>query len=335
MPFSDILGHDQQKQLLSKALAGDRLASAYLFSGPEGVGKKLLARAFIRNLFCVSRDSCGRCRSCLQLEEGNHPDLIFLDGHSSTIKIEAIRGVQKQLHFRPAEADHRVCLIDGAEHLTHAAQTALLKNLEEPRLHTLFVLVSANPEALLPTIRSRCQNVRFQRLPVERLREKFSRNLDEEKEQAGLLASLADGSFKNSLGGKRDFYLGERKDILQDFVQLPPLDTHVDSYFSLAGKLAAKKALVPDILEILKLFYRDILFALQGRSEAEFINADLADLIRRQSSKESIASTLRKLDSIREIEDSINKNTNAQLSFEVLLMRLSDPPAGPAPKRTV
>ena len=177
------------------------LASGYLFSGPEGVGKKLLAGAFIKNLFCVTGDSCGCCRSCRQLEEGNHPDLIVLDGLSSAIKIDEIRRVQKQLHFRPAEAGHRVCLIDSAENMTHAAQTALLKNLEEPKLHTLFILVSANPEALLPTIRSRCQSLRFNRIPLDRLREKFSQNLAGEDGPAGLLASLADGSFKNSPRG--------------------------------------------------------------------------------------------------------------------------------------
>jgi len=195
--------------------------------------------------------------------------------------------------------------------------------------------VSANPDALLPTIRSRCQSLRFNRLPLDRLREKFSQTLEGQEDLASVLASIADGSFKNSLGDKRDFYLGERKEILREFTQLPPLASHVHEYFSLAGKLAAKKILVPDILEVLKLFYRDILFELQGRPETNFVNSDLADLIRNQGKKESIASTLKKLEAIRDIEDSINKNTNAQLSFEVLLMRLSDQSAGLAPNRTV
>ncbi|MBN2429294.1 MAG: DNA polymerase III subunit delta' [Deltaproteobacteria bacterium] len=335
MPYSQILGHDRQKQLLSKALSADRLASAYLFSGPEGVGKKLLAKAFIKNLFCVNGNSCGHCRSCRQFEEGNHPDFIFLDGTPSTIKIDDIRAVQKGLHFRPAEADHRVCLIDGAEKMTHAAQTALLKSLEEPKLHTMFILVSANAEALLPTIRSRCQNLKFNRLPVEALRGKFSQTLEEDQNHAALLAALADGSFKNSLSDKRDFYLQERPEILQDFTRLPLLESHVDAYFTLAGKLAAKKNLIPDILEVFKLFFRDTLFELQGRPESDFVNADLAGLVRHQSSKESIASTLKKLEAIRDIEDSINKNTNPQLSFEVLLMRLSDQPSSAASNRTV
>ena len=142
-------------------------------------------------------------------------------------------------------------------------------------------------------------------------------------------------ALKTVLGDKRDFYLGERKEILGEFTQLPPLASHVHEYFSLAGKLAAKKGRVQDILEVLKLFFRDILLALEGRSETDFINTDLADLVRNQSRKETIASTLKKLEAIRDIEDSLNKNTNAQLSFEVLLMRLSDQPAGPAPNQTV
>lgn len=335
MPYSDILGHDRQKQLLNKALAKNRLASAYLFSGPEGVGKMLLAQAFIKNILCAGKNACGRCRSCRQIEEGNHPDLIFLDGSAAAIKIDAIRGVQKQLHFRPAEADHRVCLIDSAERMTHAAQTALLKSLEEPSLHTLFILISANAEGLLPTIRSRCQSLRFQRLPGDALRRKFSQSLGEDKDQAALLAALADGSFKNSLGDKRGFYLQERPEILREFVDLPPLETHAEAYLDLAGKLAAKKTRAPDILEVLKLFFRDILFLLEGRPESGLINSDLGDLVRRQGSRESLRSTLRKLEAIRDIEACLNSNTNPQLSFEVLLMRLSDRPGGMMSKPTV
>jgi DNA polymerase III subunit delta' len=335
MPFTSILGHERQKQLLGKALATDRLASAYLFCGPEGIGKRLLAEAFIKTILCVSKNSCNRCRSCLQYEDGNHLDLIVLDGADSTIKIDDIRAVQKQLHFKPMEAGKRVCLIDCAEAMTFSAQTALLKSLEEPKLHTMFILISGNQEALLPTIRSRCQILRFNRLPLERLKEKLAEDLPGEASHASIMATFADGSFKKSLGDKRDFYLHERKEILQEFTSLPPLETHIQDYFSLAQKLAGKKNLTSNILEILKLFYRDTLFRLHGRPDTDFINADLADLVRAQGEKENIASTLKKLDAIRDIEDAINKNTNPQLSFEVLLMRLTAPPHGKTPTRTV
>jgi DNA polymerase-3 subunit delta' len=335
MAYAHIAGHERQKQLLDKALAAGRLASAYLFSGPEGIGKKLLARAFIKSLLCVTRNSCGSCRSCRQFEEDNHPDFIFLDGAAAAIKIDAIREVQKELRFCPAESAHRVCLIDNAEQMTHAAQTALLKSLEEPNLHTLFILVSAHAEALLSTIRSRCQKVKFNRLPIEILRRKFSQTLNEDQDRAGLLAALAGGSFKTSLGSKHEFYFRERPEILEHLVQLPGLEKHAEAYFTLAAKLAAKKNLIPDILEVLKLFFRDTLLELHGRPENEFINGDLTGLIRRQSRRETIASTLKKLESIRDIEAAIGRNTNPQLTLEVLLMRLSDRPGGGAVKRNI
>ena len=335
MPFTSILGHDKQKQLLTKALAADRLASGYLFTGPDGVGKKLLAETFIKTVLCAEKNSCNHCRSCLQYEEENHPDFIFLDGSTSAIKIDEIRATQKELHFKPMESDKRVCLIDAADKMTVSAQTALLKSLEEPKLHTMFILVSANPETLLPTIRSRCQVLRFNRLPLDRLKEKLAESLEGDTALASLMASLADGGFKNSLGDKREFFLRDRKEILEEFTSLPPLATHVQEHLSLAQKLAAKKNLTPDILDILKLFFRDILFRLQGRPDSALINSDLSELVRTQVEKENVASTLKKLEAIREIEDFINKNTNPQLSFEVLLMRLSEPPQNDASIRTV
>ncbi len=335
MPFTSILGHERQKQLLGKALATDHLASAYLFCGPEGIGKRLLAGVFIKTILCASKNSCNHCRSCLQYDEGNHLDLIALDGSDSAIKIDDIRAVQKQLQFKPMESGKRICLIDCAENMTFSAQTALLKSLEEPKLHTMFILISGNAEALLPTIRSRCQILRFNRLPLERLKEKLAEDLAGEASHTSIMATFSDGSFKKSLGDKRDFYLHERKEILHELTSLPPLETHIQDCFSLAQKLAAKKDLTQNILEILKLFYRDTLFRLHGRPDTDFINSDMADLVRTQGEKESIASTLEKLEAIRDIEEAINKNTNPQLSFEVLLMRLTAQPHGNTPTRTV
>lgn len=336
MPFSEILGHDRQKQLLCASLTADRLPSCYLFSGPEGIGKKLLARAFIKMILCTLRNACKQCRNCRQYDHGNHPDAVILDNGDSAIKIEDIRALQKQLQFKPIEAEKRVCLIDNADKMTLSAQTALLKSLEEPKLHTLFILISAHPEALLATVRSRCQSLRFNRLPPHCLREKLAAELgDEEASAAAVLAFFAAGSLKNIAADRRNFYLRERREILLAFSSLPSPANDPQQLFALARKLAAKTAATADILEILKLFFRDVLFRLEGQNERFFVNSDLTDLVKKQSEKDNIPSTLKKLEALREIEDALNRNTNPQLSFEVLLMRLTDPPKELASIRTV
>ena len=131
MTFARILGHERQKDILRRALAGGRLAHAYLFEGPEGVGKRLMALALVRAVFCPE-GGCGVCAACRKVDHHNHPDLHLLEPDGTLIKIEQIRAIQKELSYRPLEARKKVCLIDSADRMNQAAGNALLKTLEEP-----------------------------------------------------------------------------------------------------------------------------------------------------------------------------------------------------------
>ena len=114
MTFSQILGHDRQKDILRRAVASGRLAHAYLFEGPEGIGKRLMALALVRAVFCQDGKGCGSCSACRKVDHHNHPDLHLLEADGASIKIEQIRSLQKELSYRPLEAPKKVCLIDGS-----------------------------------------------------------------------------------------------------------------------------------------------------------------------------------------------------------------------------
>ena len=163
MTFSRIIGHDRQKSILQRALSGGRLAHAYLFAGPEGVGKRLMALAVARALFCMTGNGCGECAACRKLEHSNHPDLHVLEPDGASIKIEQVRAIQRDLSLRPGEGSRKICLIEAAETTTTGAANALLKTLEEPRGDTLLILLTSQPQRLLETIRSRCQPLHFAR----------------------------------------------------------------------------------------------------------------------------------------------------------------------------
>jgi DNA polymerase-3 subunit delta' len=128
--FAQIIGHDRQKDILRRALAGGRLAHAYLFAGPEGVGKRLMALAVARVLFCSVGTGCGECAACRKLDHRNHPDLHVLEPDGNSIKIEQVRAIQRDLSLRPVEGSRKVCLLEAAETMTTAAANALLKTLE-------------------------------------------------------------------------------------------------------------------------------------------------------------------------------------------------------------
>ena len=170
MPFRAVTGHRPILRLLARAVGGGTLPPALLFAGPSGVGKRLSATATAQALNCLQAarsdefdlDACGACPSCLRIARGVHPDVVFIEpGDSGSIKVEQIRDVIERTQFRPFEGRKRVVIVDEADAMMEAAQNALLKTLEEPPSSSVFILVSAIQDSLLPTVRSRCPLLRF------------------------------------------------------------------------------------------------------------------------------------------------------------------------------
>lgn len=321
MTFDSIIGHDRQKDILRQALNNQRIAHAYLFEGPEGVGKRLVALALARTLLCQTGSGCGDCAACRKVDHNNHPDVHFLDADGATIKIDQVRGLQRELALRPLEGQHKICLIDGADLFNPAAANALLKTLEEPQPNTLMILLSSRPESLLSTIRSRCQRLPFQKLPKQRLAEILSQRLDLSETEAAILAALSDGSFKKALGQNRELYLERRRDLIRDISALS--SGSIIPTFKLADQLAGDKEHLSDILEIYQAFYRDLLLLKHGRPETDLVNLDLKETLSRQVGKETTEGLLKKLKALDAGRYYLQRNVNRQLAMEIMLMRMT------------
>jgi len=321
MTYAGILGHERQKAILQRAQSSGRLANAYLFEGPEGVGKRLMALALARSLFCATKNGCGECPACRKVDHQNHPDLHIVEADGNTIKIEQIRALQKELSFRPLEGERKICVIEAAEKMNAASGNALLKTLEEPAGHALLILLTARPDAVLPTIRSRCQRLPFSRLPTATIRRALAEADAGNEAHAHILATLSDGSFHKALGRDRDLYLERRKTILKAVTAL----SH-GSYlplFELAAELAEEKERLTEILDILRAFYRDLLLCQHGWPEDDLVNRDLIEKVRRIAAQESPQTLLSKIEAINAAYFYLERNVNGQLIFEVLLMRLT------------
>src|SRR5262249_33912714 len=159
--LSAVVGHEAARRRLSGRLRGGSLPPALLIVGPRGVGKRTLAQALVADLFCGERRGCGRCAACGALLRGNHPGYVAVEARAgrSAIPIEAIQELSRQVSLRPADERGRVAIMRGADRMTPPAQDALLKTLEEPPPGNVLVLTVARADAVLPTIRSRCQRV--------------------------------------------------------------------------------------------------------------------------------------------------------------------------------
>jgi len=206
--FSSVFGHRRLLSLLSRAIARDTLPPALLLAGPSGVGKRRVALAIARAVNCLEpratsefeRDACGKCASCRRIERGVHPDVIVIEpGDTGSIKIEAIRDVVDRAGYRPFEGRRRVVIIDEADALVPPAQNALLKTLEEMPSASVFVLVSSIPDALLPTVRSRCPRLRFGPLSAGEVAQALVRDHRYSDSDARAAAADADGSVGRAL----------------------------------------------------------------------------------------------------------------------------------------
>ena len=321
MTFDQILGHEWQKEILSRSLASGRLAHAYLFSGPDGVGKRLVALALARSIVCDEQRGCGDCRACRKIDHQNHPDLHVLEPDGNSIKIEQVRSLQRDLNLKPLEAPRKICLIEEADSMTVGAANALLKTLEEPRGDTLLILLAAQPNRLLETVRSRCQRLPFTRHPNSRIQAQLEKQLDMSATESHVLAALSEGSFKKAFGKDRELFLEERRKLLKTLTGLSP--GSILPVLDFAEQIAADKTVLPDILEIFQAFYRDVMMVLQGHGDDHLVNLDLKENIQRASSRENITSVLAKLEALIEARRQLDRNVNRQLAMEVLLLQLA------------
>ena len=242
MPFRDVTGHRPILKLLASAISRDSLPQSLLFNGPEGVGKRAVAMAVAQAVNCPNQrdgDACGTCASCTRIARGVHGDIEIVEpGENGSIKIEQIRDALEHVSYRPFEGRRRVVIVDQAEAAGGNAQDALLKRLEEPTSASMFILLSSQCDMLLPTVRSRCYQLRFAPLSdadvVHVLVSKHG--LDESTARAA--AALSDGSVGQALAREA----GELADARDVAFELLSTAARWDSSDEPARRLAAAKA---------------------------------------------------------------------------------------------
>lgn len=272
MAFASILGHERLRELLARAVRHGRLPPALLFSGPSGVGKRALALAAGRALLCDRDrgDACDACPTCARAARGLHPDAILVEPDGLSIKIEQVRDAVREIAGRPFEGRARAIVFDEAHLLTEQAQNALLKSLEEPPATSHVFLVTASPQALLPTIRSRCQVLRFSPLPQARLEGYLRERSGLSADEARLRAALSGGSLGAALAFESEAWRDLRVELLEILEKLGAAGT--------LGRMSAAERLAemddPVLaLTALRSLLRDVA-ALRAGSPA-LLNADV------------------------------------------------------------
>jgi len=325
MTFRNILGQDQALGLIKDYLQGSRVAGGYLFSGPEGVGKMMAAIAFAKAMNCEKADfnACGSCPSCVKIGKAAHPDVHILGGCSfegaeedapSSIKIEEIRQLQRDIFLRPYEGRHKVFIINNAHNLTADASNALLKVLEEPPRQSVIILVSSKPSLLFATIVSRCQVIKFNGLERSRLEEILKADYGLEPVPAHFLAYYSEGRLGLALRFKNSGLYERKNRIIENFGIIKKENSRLN--------LPESRQELREILNILAAWFRDLYLLKTGVQHSELINLDR----RSELLKHMTSYTFTELDEIlHSLSDSVaflDQNVNAKLLMANLKLSL-------------
>ena len=321
MTLGGILGQGRAVDLLRRSLAAGRLAHAYVFTGPAGVGKRATALALASACLCAERpgEGCGSCPECRLVDALSHPDLFVEDlaraqaerATASQVSIEQVRRVRGHLALRPVRGPRKVAIVDDAERMTADAQNALLKTLEEPPGRTTLVLVATNAAVLLPTIRSRCQQVRFAPLEEAEI-ESLLVAAGTEPADARTAAPLAEGSLVRA----RELASGDLAERCRDLrdrldrIHLAPVADVLDLASEMTasrGARAEQSALVATVLDWCRRRVREAVAASAGG------DADAREGVRR---------AVRQLERAYATSRDLDRHANAHLSWDVLLLEL-------------
>ena len=295
MAFEALLGNDRLKQNLAESLARGHISHFYLISGPEGSGKHTLAKLLAEAILCEgSRKPCGSCVHCRKMASGNHPDFITVeDPEHKNVAVKIVREIRDDMFIRPNEAEHKIYLFP--QELGLEGQNALLKILEEPPAYGVFLLLTDNPAKLLPTVRSRCTELKMQALEGKVIRNRLRLDFPNAQEEDIQAAIYRSGAF-----------LGQARKLLEEGDQLPPQTEQFVEGFCRKDALLLTQLLVPmekwkrDVLaELLQSWLEILESALASRTGVETVSA-LARQIAQQRSAGDIRQAVWTLKKARE-----------------------------------
>lgn len=323
MSFDNVLGQETVITILKNALTQDRLSHAYIFTGAQGVGKGTTAFEFAKAANCLEEknDACDSCLSCRKANNGNHPDIKEIEADSSAIKIDQIRELQQEIMYKPYESKKKVYIIHQAEDMTLSAANSLLKTLEEPPAYAIIILLTNNLNQLLATTISRCQLVRFKRIPYNLIQKNLLKNYDLSPAKGQLIASLADGRYDYACQlVENEEQLEIREEIIQFLVGFSNIDKV--ELFEKVQELLNYKDEINKVIEIMITWYRDLLL-LNLDQEDKIINADYLEQLKKNLAKFEVAEIEKTIEILEESNELIkNYNVNLQLSLEVMFLKV-------------
>ncbi len=355
--FDEVVGQEHVTRTLKNAVRTDKVGQAYLFAGPQGVGKTSCARILAKALNCVkgpTEKPCGACPLCLEIAEGRSLDVFEIDGASNR-GIDEIRSLRENVKFAPLGGKSKIYIIDEVHMLTPEAFNALLKTLEEPPPFVKFIFATTHPDKVLPTILSRCQRFDFARLPGPKIVAKLQEIVAAEKVSLSedalfTIAKASEGSMRDAesiLDQVISFSSGEagmadvvavlgviEQKVFFDFVEAVAAGDAAAALGQVAEVVARGKDLSPFLDGLLE-YYRNLMVLRVSPREAALVElpADEIERVRRQAEKMSLSHIVTSLGHLFVAQDMARRLHSARIALDVLAVKLAQLPR-PKPAAT-
>lgn len=324
--FNSIIGHEQVKQHLQTAIEQNKISHSYIINGETGSGKKLTAAIFAETLQCEDKgiNPCGLCKSCIQAESGNHPDIIWVTHEKYSIGVDDIRNqLNNNISIKPYSGPYKIYIIPDADKMTEQAQNALLKTIEEPPEYAVILLLTNNVDSLLPTILSRCVTLNLKPVKTDLIEKYLMERCKIPDYMARISARFSQGNVGKAI----------RYSSSEDFMELKEETLHLLKYIDdmeiyevveAVRHLSEHKLEINDCIDLMQLWYRDVLMFKVTKDPNMLLFKDEYRFLSEQAKKrgyEELEDIIKAMDKAKKRLDA---NVNFDIAVELMLLSIKD-----------
>ena len=325
--FKDVVGHKDIIKYIRNAVSENKVSHAYIMNGERGSGKKMLANLFATTLQCEKGgpDPCNECHSCKQAASGNHPDIIHVTHEKpNTISVEDIRTqVNNDILIKPYQGPYKIYIISEADLMTPQAQNALLKTIEEPPEYAVIFLLTENAQMLLPTITSRCVMLKLRNIKDTLIRKYLMETMRVPDYKADMCAAFAQGNMGRAIMLANSEHFNEiREEAVQLLKYIDEMD--LSEVMKAIKRINAYKLEINDYLDIIMIWYRDVLIYKATQDISKVVFKDQISYIKERARKSSYEGIEKIIESLEKAKSRLKANVNFDLVMELLLLTIKE-----------
>jgi DNA polymerase-3 subunit delta' len=324
--FQQIVGHESIIEHLQNAIQAGKVSHAYIYHGEDGMGKKTLATAFAKVMQCEAgkTTSCNQCKSCLQAESNNHPDIKWVTHEKASIGVEDIRlQVNADIQVKPYSSPYKIYIIDSAEKMTEAAQNALLKTIEEPPEYVVILLLVSNINIILPTILSRCVQLNLKPVDKQLMNEFLMVHHHIPDYMAEVAADFSGGNVGKAIKyASSEEFEHMKEDVLHILKYIDEMELHE----ILAGlkTITDGKASIEDEIDLMVLWFRDVLMLKATGDPNLLLYRDEFAFIKKQANTRSYEGLEKIISSMEKAKIRLKANVNTDIALELMLLTIKE-----------